>query len=258
MKLDFGTVSEHDMDMLFLDAFSIDNGFLRLFIGQTNIPEADYSVEEVCLSKSDKDGESDITVIIEGGNKRYGLLIEDKIDAQAMPDQQKRYIIRGDKAVKKHEYDEYRDFIVCSKHYYEKNEEAKKYTHHVFYEDCLEYFEKSDIPLAEAWTQQIKQAIKKSKRHSENEINEAANQFFNRYKDYQEEHYPQLNLRTTRESNGYWAEYATRYKNVYMYHKIPQGCVDLTFPNAASKMDALSNMARTLNEALEKDLKEHG
>lgn len=52
-----------------------------------NLPKDDYIVSEVYLSKADKDGESDITVIIESSGIKYGLLIEDKIDAIAMPEQ---------------------------------------------------------------------------------------------------------------------------------------------------------------------------
>ncbi len=87
MKLDFGTVSERDMDMVFLNAFSTDKGFLNLFIDKTNLPKTDYDVTEICLSKADMDGESDITVVIESAGQKYGLLIEDKIDAIAMPEQ---------------------------------------------------------------------------------------------------------------------------------------------------------------------------
>ena len=85
MKCDFSTVSERDMDMLFLNAFSIDHGFLNLFIKEAKLPEADYTVSEIYLSKADKDGESDITVIVDSPEGRIGLLIEDKIDAIDMP-----------------------------------------------------------------------------------------------------------------------------------------------------------------------------
>ncbi len=258
MKLDFGTVNEHDMDVLFLNAFASDKRFLQMFIDKTDLPKTDYSIIEVCLSKTDKDGESDITVVIEGLGKKYGLLIEDKIDAQAMPYQQKSYTIRGEKAVKNNEYDEYKAFIVCSKIYYTVNEEAKKYSYFVSYEECINCLERSEHLLAEVWIQQIKQAITKSKRHSETEVDETSNAFYNKYKDFQELNHPQLDLRTDRKGNGWWAQYATRYKNVYLYHKIPQGYVDLTFPDAASKMDGLSNIARTMNEAYEDKLRLHG
>ena len=65
IKCDFGTVSERDMDLLFLNAFGNDKAFLKLFLDKTDLPSADYAVTEIYLSKADKDGESDITVIIE-------------------------------------------------------------------------------------------------------------------------------------------------------------------------------------------------
>ena len=37
MKIDFGTISERDMDMLFTNAFANDRGFLRLFIDKTEL-----------------------------------------------------------------------------------------------------------------------------------------------------------------------------------------------------------------------------
>lgn len=67
MRIDFGTVSERDMDILFMNAFSSDPAFLQMFIDKTDLPKSKYSVEEIELSKSDKDGESDMIVIIEGG-----------------------------------------------------------------------------------------------------------------------------------------------------------------------------------------------
>lgn len=97
MKCDFSTVSERDMDMLFLNAFSIDPGFLDLFIKEVSLPDLDYKVREIYLSKTDNDGESDITVIVESLDKRIGLLIEDKIDVLDMPAQPERYIKKGNK-----------------------------------------------------------------------------------------------------------------------------------------------------------------
>lgn len=81
-----------------------------MFLEKTDLPVSDYALKELFLSKMDKDGESDITVVIEMEGRRYALLIEDKIDALAMPDQQFRYTTRGDKVIAKQEYDEYRDF----------------------------------------------------------------------------------------------------------------------------------------------------
>lgn len=243
IKCDFGTVSERDMDLLFLNAFGKDKAFLKLFIDKTNLPVGDYTVTEIYLSKVDKDGESDITVIIESSGIRYGLLIEDKIDAIAMPEQPERYKIRGEKGIKNNEYEKYYSFIVCPEKYYTNNDEAKKYPYVVKYEEIKECFSHSADPLQQIYYQQISQAIDKAKRPPRVEINENANRFFRKYKDYQEEHYPDLNLTTKRNANGYWAHYTTRFGLVFLYHKISDGNVDLTFNRAGEHLDKLEIVA---------------
>ena len=243
MKYDFGTISERDMDMLFLNIFGIDKGFLELFIKETDLPDIDYVVKEIYLSKSDKDGESDITVIIEDSDKKYGLLIEDKIDAIDMPNQPERYLKRGEKGVDNKDYDKFFSFIVCPEKYYKNNEAAHKYPYKVTYEEIRDYLKEKIDPLFSIYYQEICQAIEKAKKPPKVEINENANRFFGSYKDSQEEKYPSLNLRTKRESNGYWAHYTTRFGTVFLYHKISEGKVDLTFSKAAACMDKLEVVA---------------
>ena len=243
MKYDFGTVSERDMDMLFLNAFATDKGFLELFIKEAKLPKGDYTVNEVYLSKADKDGESDITVIIECSGRKYGLLIEDKIDAIAMPEQPERYIKRGNRGIKNGDYDKFFSFIVCPEKYYKNNDAAKKYDYEVMYEEIRAHFSKKTDPVSAIYFQQISQAIDKAKRPPKVEINANANRFFRKYKDYQEEHYPELNLTTKRDANGYWAHYTTRFGLVFLYHKISDGNVDLTFNRAGKHLDKLETIA---------------
>ena len=248
MIYDFGTVCERDMDMMFLNAFGIDKGFLQLFTDKTDLPKTDYKVCEIYLSKADKDGESDITVIIESSEGKYGLLIEDKIDAIDMPEQPERYIKRGERGVKHKDYDSFFSFIVCPEKYYKNNDAAKKYPYSVMYEEIRDYLEKKTEPPYVSYYQQICQAIEKAKKPPKVEINENANRFFRKYKDYQEEHYPLLNLTTKRNSNGYWAHYTTRFGVVYLYHKISDGKVDLTFNRASKHLDKLEIVAKWLNQ----------
>ncbi len=248
MKYDFGTVSERDMDMLFLNAFSTDAFFLNLFISKTNLPKADYTVSEIYLSKADKDGESDITVIIETSEGKYGLLIEDKIDAIAMPEQPERYIKRGKRGIKNKDYDAFYSFIVCPEKYYNNNVEAKKYPYSVMYEEIRDYFSNKKDSTSLICFQEVSQAIDKAKRPPKVEINANANLFFRKYKDYQEENYPDLNLTTKRDSNGYWAHYTTRFGLVYLFHKIEDGKVDLTFNRAAKYLDKLEIVASWLRK----------
>ena len=235
------------MDMMFLYLFSTDMEFLKLFLNEANVTCESAEVISVELSKTDpKYGESDITVIVKTDKQKIALLIEDKIDAIAMPEQPERYLRRGRIGVKKGEYDRYKNFIVCPQKYYENNEIATHYPFVVTYETIRDYIAQVDSQLYRVYHQQITQSINKAKKHQQIIIDEKANAFFRQYKDYQEANYPNLDLRTKRGSNGYWALYATRLGNVYIHHKIKNGKVDLTFNNAATRMAELTQVVEWL------------
>lgn len=90
----FNDVSERDMDLLFLEELASSPKFLQIFLSKTPLKKAVVCSTE--QSKTDVQfGESDMTVIVEEDGDKYGLLIEDKIDAVAMPNQSGRYIERG-------------------------------------------------------------------------------------------------------------------------------------------------------------------
>ena len=238
------TISERDMDLLFVESIITDSSFCRLLLAKTDLAETPFQVINAELSKSDSDlGESDITVVIEIEGIKYGLLIEDKIDAIAMPEQHGRYVKRGDKGIKTGEYDGYRVFIICPKKYYENNDEAKLYEHVLTYEECKQYFDgKKDI-LSAFRSRQIEQAIIKAKRPPVVNVDEKANTFLKHYISYQKEHYPSLDLSTREDKNGWWTDFRTELGKVYINHKIREGFVDLTFPGASDKTDRAKAIA---------------
>ena len=243
----YSKISEHDIDVMMLHLFSIDYSLLQLFTKKVGVKQKGAHLISVELSKADpKLGESDITVILKGSSRKTALLIEDKIDAIAMPEQPERYIKRGNKAVKNGEYDEFYSFIICPQKYYDNNDAAKKYPYFVSYEEIKEHLVSLNNSLFDSFIQQLEQAIEKAKRPPQVILNEKANAFFRSYKDYQEQKYPILNLRTKRESNGYWAHYSTNLGNAYIHHKIQEGKVDLTFSKAATRMNDMETMASWL------------
>ena len=247
IKCNYNNISERDMDVLFLQLFSSDIGFVEFFLREAEIPSNRVSVVGIELSKTDPDlGESDITVILNVDGKRIELLVEDKIDAIAMPEQPERYIKRGQKAVEHGECEASECYIVCPQKYLDNNEAARKYPHKISYETIRDYLDQNSSPLYRAYCQQISQAIEKAKKPAEVVLNEKANAFFRKYKDYQERFYPMLDLRTSRNANGYWAQYATALDNTYLHHKIEEGRIDLTFNKAASKTNELQQVAEWL------------
>lgn len=180
----FNAVHERDMDILFMESLASDPNFTTLVLSKTKYSGKEFQVLSTALSETEMNlGETDICVILRIEDRRVGLLIEDKVDAIAMPDQHLRYHKRGEAGVLKGKYDAYEVFIFCPQKYYDNNSEAKKY----------ETF-----------------------------------------------------LRTSEKSNGWWPNYATRLGDAYIYHKRPEGFVDLTFPNAADKIDFLQSLASWL------------
>lgn len=116
------------------------------------------------------------------------------------------------------------------------------------YEEFKEYFdEKGDI-LSQVRSQQLEQAITKAKKPPEANVDQNANAFFKQYLQFQKEHYPTLDMRTSKTSSGWWPHYGTRLGDTYIYHKTQEGSVILIFPNATAHMDTLQEIAAWLRE----------
>ncbi len=226
------------MDLLFAQALLTDSGFAGLLIDKTDLKGKPYQVLEAELSKADSDlGESDIQAVIDVEGTRFGFLIEDKIDAIAMPKQHDRYVKRGHKGVEAGEYSDFRIFLFCPEKYYKNDTEAKLYEHVITYEECKDYFEVKSDPLSVFRASQLKQALVKAKKPATTNVNEKANAFLRQYIAYQKEHFPALMLATKETVNGYWTDFRTELGYVYIYHKIKEGYVDLTFPRAQEMED---------------------
>lgn len=243
----FGAILEHDIDLVLVQLLSIDEQFARFVGNRVGIATHSLVVDTIEISKTDADlGESDIEVDILSEDKRIRLLIEDKIDAIAMPRQPERYSERGEKYVKNAECDEYRVMLVCPKKYYASDKTAKRYPNYLFYEEIVEYLHKNEQPVFQMYRQMIDEAIIRAKKPPKVTIDENANSFIRKYIDFQKINYPHLDLRTNPNVNGYWAHYATALENTYLHHKITEGRIDFTFNKAAERVNDLQQVAEWL------------
>lgn len=255
----FADVSEHDMDMLFLEEFVISKEFLNIFASKVGITDA--TVVEIEHSKTHPEfGESDMTVIIETGGKRHGLLIEDKIDAIAMPEQCDRYIKRGNLGVSNGDYSLFDVFIVAPEKYLRENTEAKKYPNKVSYEECQMYFEK-DVDVRKAFKlSQIKQAIHKQKTGYQVIENKAVTEFWSKYISYKKQNYDHLLFSATegpRGANSTWPQFNTVIEKLYIIHKSERGFVDLTIPGMAEVLPQLEMLLNKMVNLKENDMTIH-
>ena len=234
----FDGISERDMDMLFLEEFVASEEFLKLFTSKMNI--CDVKVLSVQASKTDIElGESDMTVIVESNCKRIGLLIEDKIDAIAMPDQEQRYVLRGEKGIQQGDYDEFHVFIIAPEKYLSSNIEASKYPNQISYEVILDYFENRNDSRSLFKTQQLKLAIEQQKTGYQPIEDKRVTEFWNRYSQYQKKNHPSLKLVYNNEIKGTkarWPRFNTVNKELCIVHKSNFGYIDLTFDGCANRI----------------------
>lgn len=241
LECKFSDVSERDMDLLFLEEMASSQDFLDIFLSKINVLDAKVcSVEQ---SKVDVEyGESDMTVIVEKNGDKYGLLIEDKIDAIAMPNQSGRYISRGEIGKQNGDYKDFFVFIVAPEKYLMENVEAQKYPNKITYEECLEYFRSKEDNRSIFKVQQIEQAIYKQKHGYQVIVNAAVTDFWDKYITYKEENYPDLLLvskRGPKGANARWPHFNTVLDDMFIYHKSESGYADMTISGAADKVAVL-------------------
>lgn len=228
------------MDLIFLEEFVASSEFADIFLKHIDLCGAKaVSIEH---SKTDPEyGESDLTIIVDKCGVKHALLIEDKIDAIAMPDQAERYFKRGELGVKNGEYNSFDVFIVAPEKYLRENREAQKYPHHISYEEIALYFKDQENCRAQFKYQMVVQAVKKQKSGHQLIESEEATAFWDAYIDYQKDKYPSLWLTSTkgpRSITSTWTWYRTVIKDVLIYHKCEKGFMDLTFPNQSERIVA--------------------
>ena len=246
MEYKFRDVLERDMDMLILEELAYSNEFCKIFLDKVDIKGA--SLLLTWHSKTDEElGETDMTAVFLCDKKKVALLIEDKIDAIAMPEQPSRYILRGNKGVACGDYDEYYVFIVAPHRYLEKNEKAKEYSHSVSYEEIREYFEKLKDGRSSFKLAQINAAIEKQEKGYQVIQNVSVTNFWKQYVEYKNKYFSQLNLvneSDIKPTKGVWTHFRTNDSRACIYYKSNKGFIDLTFNGQAKKIDKIKEFVK--------------
>jgi hypothetical protein len=107
---------ERDIDILLAEEFSVSPPFAAWFLKQTRgFKDIFAAVQDVYVSRSDTTGESDLVVVFEtqGGETRFALHIEDKIDAPVQAEQESRYRLRAEAEILRGDYSAY-EVTLCS------------------------------------------------------------------------------------------------------------------------------------------------
>lgn len=89
-------VSERDIDLLLCEEWSVNADYRRRFLRRVSGGLEEMEFERLAHSVTDPiHGESDIVMLRQHGDHRHALLIENKIDAIAQPEQAARYAKRA-------------------------------------------------------------------------------------------------------------------------------------------------------------------
>ena len=227
MDIKFDTTLERDMDLLIMEEFICSPQFARIFLDTLGIT-CDYTIDQVIHSMRDADlGESDIVFILNFGDQRHAIHIEDKIDALAMPNQSGRYAQRAEKDIAAGKYDEYSVLIVAPAKYLSANQEAQKYEHQVQYEQLRDYFTAQNDLRSQYKLALIDRAIYDQKAGYQYEANPGVVSFCAAMDAYQREHYPTLPIGT----QAWWRGYKTMISTATIVYKANKGFCDLQFSN---------------------------
>ncbi len=246
MELVLKAAFERDVDLVLVRAFYEGNSVAQHFLNDGD------RILEVHHSAMELHGESDLQVIVERKGKRHAILIEDKIDAPAQPNQYKRYCERGDRGKVEGRWTEYTVYIVAPEKYLNSDHEAIEYPNKVSYEEIREELMHGNDPVSLAT---IETALKRSEGALPSVVDEAVTAFWESYYDYHEQHAPHLMLHVNRckkGPNAIWPDFKTVLKGTKILHKSAQGCVDLEFRGFAEQLNRLKD---TLRLYLSSDMK---
>ena len=87
MEIILKSAFERDVDLVLVRAFYEYNDVAKLFLRKGD------EILEVQHSAMELHGESDLQIVVKRNQKRYAILIEDKIDAPAQPNQYIKHLI---------------------------------------------------------------------------------------------------------------------------------------------------------------------
>ena len=238
--IEFKKIYEHDMDLLIIEEFVSDRNFARIFLNKLQLSD-DYTIHKVSHSLADSDGESDITLILQYPDKKIALLIEDKIDAQTMPEQSGRYHKRAQKAISRGEYDCYYVMLAAPADYHKEHENDSNavYEHRICYEEMREYLSKQNHIRAAVKVAMIDCAIKEKKVGYQVQEVPAVTLFWRNLRQFCCENYPQLTIKGEDAPKGptaVWPEFRTSMPSLKVVYKSQKGYVDLEFPKYGDRV----------------------
>ncbi|OGO76779.1 MAG: PD-(D/E)XK nuclease superfamily protein [Chromatiales bacterium RIFOXYA1_FULL_46_5] len=186
-------ISERDVDLLILEEFIVSDSFSNWFVSTVLGQSIECSTVGAWHSVSDPlFGESDLVYIYKlNSGSSHALLIENKIDAQAQPEQSTRYQQRGLKGIELEHWSSFQTCIIAPRNYLENN--AEIYDSEISYEQIVDYFGCQPDARSTYRASFLKEAIEKNRRGYLACVSESMTLFAEKYLSFVALNYPELN-----------------------------------------------------------------
>ena len=241
----FRSVAERDIDLLLLEEFNVSTEFSSWFYskvtGKSEAPGCNgawHSVSDSTL------GESDLVVLYDDDT---AILLENKIDAVAQPDQGERYKLRGKKGVEKEQWVDFQTCMVAPSMYLQKENDSQQYDANVSYEEICQWF------LATAQCDKrsaykaylLEEAIAQNRRGYTFVTDKQVTEFWLQYWLFATNKYPELQMKRpgNKPSNADWPGFKpdNLNKRFSIVHKLRRGDLDLQISGAAGSLNLLKD-----------------
>lgn len=243
-------VAERDLDLILLEELNVNEEFsiwlfLQAFPDRTDVPKgtgAWHSVTQFSL------GESDLVMTYENG---LAILIENKVDAPAQPDQAERYRKRGARGCEEDLWERFVTCIVAPDRYLSVNSEAQNYDFQLSYEQVRDWLaaQKTRRSLHKAYV--FNEAIEQNRRGYSPIVDEDVTQFWWLYWELANAEYPMLKMPRpgSKPANSDWPTFRPPElgRKMNIVHKMGQGNVDLQVAGASEKLDQVRSIVKDPN-----------
>jgi len=246
------SVAERDVDFVLFEELSVSDEFREwmtvLVFGE---PIYGEHVGAWHSLTSDALGESDLVhIFVSPAGRRYGVLIENKIDAPPQPEQGNRYRERGQRGVEQRYWDEFRTCVVAPREYLEAGQGTAAYDRQISYEELLAYFSSRRFRDARFAHKAVivMEAIFKNRRGYQPVYSEGMTRFVEAYQALSDQKRPELKVQQAkpRPAGSTWIMFnpVGLPKGTKIYHQTTAGFVKAFFP-APATLESIESLYRS-------------
>jgi hypothetical protein len=231
---------ERDIDLLVAEELAVNPRFAQWFKSRTKFAAVAATVEDLRVSKSNNNGETDLEIVYRDNNgNRFALLVEDKIDAPLQPDQAARYRLRAERDIAAGYYGDFEAVLCAPRHYINNRDDLDGFDQKITLEEIADAVEQEGSNRSLYRSEFLRTAGTRRKNAWSREDDPATNAFWDAAYELAAREFPILEMKRLRLTKGSsWITFRprdlpTQPKRVYISFKGDRGQIDLTFGHTA-------------------------